>query len=93
MLVDVLQCKYATICFKFLNQEFRTRGYTYPRGTQGRNEGGKGPEFLGRRITAGGRRKVPTVSQVLSLIQQICFRKSSGSNMGAPNLLLALGAI
>ena len=30
----------------------------------------------------GGLRRVPTMSQVLSSIQYICFRKSSGSNMG-----------
>jgi len=58
-----------------------TRGAQFP-----------GAESLwGRRMT-GGRRKVSTMSQVLSSIQYICFRKISGSNMGAPNLLLALGA-
>jgi len=42
---------------------------------QGRNEGGRGAQFLGRRITMGapndcrGRRKVPTMSQVLFSIQ------------------------
>jgi len=39
------------------------------------------------------RGKVPTMSQVLSSIQNVCFRKTSVSNMEAPNLLLALGAI
>ena len=48
--------------------------------------GGKGEQFTGRR-------KVSTVSQVLSSIQHICYRKTSGSNMGVPNLLLAPGAI
>jgi len=33
------------------------------------------------------------MSQVLSSIQYIGFRKISGSNTGEPNLLLALGAI
>jgi len=33
------------------------------------------------------------MSQVLSSVEYICFRKTSGSKMGAPNLLLALGAI
>jgi len=33
------------------------------------------------------------MSQVNFQIQYICFRKTSGSNMGAPNLLLAPGAI
>jgi len=42
---------------------------------QGRNEGAQFP----------GRRKVPTMSQVLSSIQYICFRKTLGSNMGTPN--------
>ena len=37
----------------------------------------------------GGGRKVPTMSQILSSIEYICFRKTSGSNMWAPNLLLA----
>ena len=37
----------------------------------------------------GGRRKVLTMSHVHSSIQYICFRKTSGSKMGAPNLLLA----
>jgi len=32
-------------------------------------------------------------STVLSSIQSICFWKTSGSNMGAPNLLLSPGAI
>jgi len=40
-----------------------------------------------------GRRKVPTMSQALFSIQYICFRKTSGSKMGAPNLLLAAGAV
>ena len=52
-----------------------------------------GAKFPGRRMTAGRRRKVPTMSQVLFSIQYICFRKISGSNMGAPNLLLAPGAV
>jgi len=40
-----------------------------------------------------GCRKVPIMSQVLSSIQYVCSRKASFSNMGAPNLLLALDAI
>jgi len=39
------------------------------------------------------RRNVPTMSQVRSSIQYICYRKASGSNMGAPNFLRAPGAI
>jgi len=61
---------------------------------QGRNVGGtitlapndyRGAESL--RVApndCGEPLKVPTVS-----LQYICFRKSSGSNMGEPNLLLA----
>jgi len=39
------------------------------------------------------RRKIPIISQVHSSIQSIFFRKTSGSNMGAPNLLLAPSAV
>jgi len=52
----------------------------------------RGATFPGRRITmrgpnyCGGRRKVPTMSQVLSSIQYIYFRKTSGSNMGGAKL-------
>jgi len=66
---------------------------------QGCKEGGKEAQFPGHRITmgapnhCGSRRKVLTMSQVLPSIQYICFRKTSVSNMGAPNLLLAPGAI
>jgi len=66
---------------------------------QGRNEGGKGvtisraPNHYGGAERLRGRRKVPTISQVLSSTQCICFRMTSGSKMGAPNLLLAPGAI
>jgi len=55
---------------------------------QRRNERGKGAQFPGCRITAGDQ-NVTTMSQALSLTQYICFRKASGSNMGAPNLFLA----
>jgi len=57
---------------------------------QGRNEGGTIP---GVSSHCRERRKVPTMSHVLSSMQYICFRKTSGSNMGAPKLLLAPGAI
>jgi len=53
------------------------------RAQQGRNEGGKGAQF-------------PEKSQQCHkyfLQEHICFRKTSGSNRGAPNLLLAPGAI
>ena len=68
---------------------------------QGRNEGGKGghispgAESLRRRLITtrapndcGERRKVPTMSQVLSSIQYICFLKTSNSNMGRQTCLL-----
>jgi len=40
-----------------------------------------------------GRRKVLTMLHVLSSMQFVCIRKTSGSNMGSPNLLLAADAI
>jgi len=40
-----------------------------------------------------GRPKVPKMSQVLSSTQLIYSQKTLGSNKGAPNLLLAPGAI
>ena len=57
-------------------------------GVRGVTRGKRGAQFPGRRITmaasnhCGERRKVPSMSQVLSSMQYICFRKSSGSNMG-----------
>jgi len=50
-------------------------------------------QSLGGTESLRGRRKITTMSQVLSLIQYICSQKSLSSNMGAPNLLLALGAV
>jgi len=56
-------------------------------------------QFSGCQITAGlqndceGRRKIPTMLQVLFSIQCICFTKTLVSNMGAPILPLASGAI
>ena len=52
---------------------------------QGRNEEGQGGHNSPGANSLRGRRKVPTMSQVLSSIQQICIGKSSASNMGAPN--------
>jgi len=64
--------------------------------SQGRNEWWKtGEQFPGRRITmrapndCGGRQKDPTMSQVLSSIQNTCFRKTSGSNMGKQTCFLS----
>jgi len=70
-----------------------------PPAMQGRNEGAMGHKFPGAKSLwgapnhCGWRHKVPTMSQIPSSIQYICFRKISGSNMGAPNLLLAPGTI
>jgi len=61
--------------------------------SQGRNEGGQGGHNSPGAKSPWGRRKVPTMSQVLSSIQYICFLTTLNSNMGAPNLLLAPGAI
>jgi len=66
---------------------------------RGVTSGGKGgaipraPNHYEAPNYCGGAWKVPTMSQVLSSIQKIWFRKISVSNMGAPNLLLAPGAI
>jgi len=56
-----------------------------PPATQGRNEGHKslGAEPL------WGRHKVPKMSQILSSIQYICFRKTSGSNTGRQTYFLS----
>jgi len=66
----------------------------------------RGAQSSGCRITTGatnhcggmpdnrvGPRKVPTISQILSSVEYICFRKTSGSNVVAPNLLLDLDPI
>jgi len=55
---------------------------------QGRNEGGQEGKNSSSVESLWGRRKVPTMSQAVSSIQYIYFRKTSGSNMGAPILLL-----
>jgi len=54
--------------------------------TQRRKE--KGKESTNHRASnhCGGRRKVPTMSQVLSPIQYIRIRKTSGSNTGGATL-------
>jgi len=53
---------------------------------------GQGAQFPGRGITAGGQ-KVPISHKYFFSKQHICFRKTSGTNMGAANLFLAPGAI
>ena len=65
----------------------------FRRGSVTSNEGGKGGTMPWAQ-NFRGRREVPTMSQVLSSIQYVCFGTTSGSsNMGAPNLLLVPGAI
>jgi len=51
---------------------------------RGVTRGSRGGQFPGRRITTGAQ-KFPTMSQVLSSIQYICFLKTSNSNMAVPN--------
>ena len=65
---------------------------------QGRNEGGRGGTIPQAPNHCGGEwlravLKSPAMSQALSSMQYICFRKISGSNTGAPNLLLVPGGI
>ena len=76
----------------------RGNGGTIPRA---RNHYGGAKSLWGCQITVGsvewqrggGRWKIPKISQVLSSLHHICFRKTSGSKMGASSLLLAPGAI
>jgi len=67
------------------------------RSNQGRNDGGQGAQFPERRITMRalndcGARKSPN-NVTRTSVQCICFRKTSDSKIGAPNLLLGPGAI
>jgi len=59
---------------------------------QGRTAGGKGGT-MSEEPNHWGRRKVPTMSQVLSPIQYIYSQKTLASNTGALNLFLDPGAI
>jgi len=61
------------------------------RNNQGRNDGGQGAQFPGHRITMRAPKSPNNVTN--TSVQYICFRNASGSNMGAPNLLRAPGAI
>jgi len=58
---------------------------------QGRDDGGQGAQFPGRRITMKAPKSPNNVTS--TSVQYICFRKTSDSNMRVPNLLLAPGAI
>jgi len=60
---------------------------------QGRNEWGQAEGNSPSAESLQGCQKAPTMSQVFSSIEYICFRKTSGSNIGAPNLLFVPGAI
>jgi len=67
------------------------------RSNQGRIDGGQAAQLPRRRITMRvlndcGAPKSPNYVTRTS-VQYVCFRKTSGSNIGAPNSLLALGAI
>ena len=66
--------------------------------TQGRNKEGaipRAPSHYGgaKSLQEGPRSPNNVTSSLLSSIHYICLRKTSVSNMGAPNLLLAPGAI
>jgi len=50
-------------------------------GVQGRNDGARGSNPQGAE-SLSGRRKDPTLSQKLSSIQHICYRRALGSNRG-----------
>jgi len=62
-------------------------------GTHGRNDGGKGGYNAPGVSSLARCRKVLTTSEVLSSINYVRSQKTMGSNMGAPNLFLAPGAI
>jgi len=70
-----------------------------PMVSQGRNEGGKrgtlsrAPNHYGCAEWLRGRPKSPNNVTSTSSMQYICFQKTSISNMGAPNVLLATGTI
>jgi len=61
------------------------------RSNQERNDGGQGAPFPGRQITMRAPKCPDNVTR--TSVQYICFRKTSGSNTGASNLLHAPGAI
>jgi len=88
---------FATVTVSFFSKPNKTSWHLY--GCRGVTRGAREAQCPGRRITTGsaewvlGRLKVQTMSQVLSSIQYICFLKTSNSNMVAPNVLLARGAV
>jgi len=80
---------YTSVAFYTLHYGSISRGVT--KGQGGRNY--PGPNHSGGAPNNCKGAKKTTMSHVNSSIQYICFRKTSGLKMGAPNLLLALGAI
>jgi len=62
------------------------------RSNHGRKDGGRGAQFLGRRTTMKAPKSPNNVTSTSA--QYICFRKTSGSNMGTPpNLVTPLEVI
>ena len=80
-----------------LNLNVRSWGLTRVVGKRGKSPGaeslGVDKSLWGAPNNGGGRRKVPTMSKVLSSVQYICFGKFIGSNMVVPNLLFFACAI
>ena len=88
-------CAEKTLC-SFQKQHYAVGSLLLHRPVPGvwrRGHNSPGPESLWAPNDYGWLQNVATMSQVLSSIQYICFRETLGSNMGAPNFLLAPGAI
>jgi len=66
-----------------VNSRGVTKGGTIPRAP---NNYGGAESLRGSQNYCGGGRKAPTMSQVLSSVQCICFRKTSGSTVGGAKL-------
>ena len=84
-------CLWLNVCTMVLLRRVTARS------NHGRNDGGQGAQFPGRRTTMKapndcGAPRSPNNGTSTS-VQYICFRKTSGSNMVTLNLLLAPGAI
>ena len=81
MLWEMARCWCSFAVYEYIGQRRNERGL--------RGKISRAPNHHGARIHCVGRRRVPTLSQVLSSIRSICFWKTSGSNMGAPSSKLA----
>ena len=80
---------FSRYAFSYLTCTGRWRSFTIVLlSMQERNKGGQRGAILWAANHCGEHRKAPTMSQVLSSIQYICFWKTPGSNRGVPNLLL-----